>query len=100
MITYRVLHVEEGIESVPQIVAGNNFSNNGVQQVLTNNLNGQVYVIGSPNDVFATQAGARAIAPRGSSLIDTTGASVVTSIKRVSIFLSKSKIKIHWRAKN
>ncbi|EFA02273.2 Upstream stimulatory factor 2-like Protein [Tribolium castaneum] len=81
MITYRVLQVEEGVESVPQIVTtGSNFSNTNVQQVLTSNLNGQVYVIGNPNDVFATQAGARAIAPR-SSIIDNS-TSVVTNIKR------------------
>jgi upstream stimulatory factor len=81
MITYRVLQVEDGVESVPQIVtAGNNFSNTNVQQVLTSNLNGQVYVIGNPNEVFAAQAGARAIAPR-SSIID-SNSSVVTNIKR------------------
>lgn len=82
MITYRVLQVDENVESVPQIVTtGNSFSNSNVQQVLTSNLN-QVYVIGGPNEVFATQAGARAIAPR-SSIIDTSS-SVVTNIKRVS----------------
>ncbi|RZC43077.1 upstream stimulatory factor 2, partial [Asbolus verrucosus] len=81
MITYRVLQVEEGVESVPQIVTtGSNFTNTNVQQVLTSNLNGQVYVIGNPNEVFATQAGARAIAPR-SSIID-NNTSVVTNIKR------------------
>ena len=84
MITYRVLQVEEGAEPVPQIVTtSNSFSNTNVQQVLTSNLNGQLYVIGNPNEVFATQAGARAIAPR-SSIIDGS-ASVVTNIKRVSI---------------
>ncbi|KAJ3659439.1 hypothetical protein Zmor_011128 [Zophobas morio] len=81
MITYRVLQVEEGAEPVPQIVTtSNSFSNTNVQQVLTSNLNGQLYVIGNPNEVFATQAGARAIAPR-SSIIDGS-ASVVTNIKR------------------
>lgn len=78
------MQVEDGVESVPQIVtAGNNFSNTNVQQVLTSNLNGQVYVIGNPNEVFAAQAGARAIAPR-SSIID-SNSSVVTNIKRVSV---------------
>ncbi|KAI4463177.1 hypothetical protein MML48_4g00008070 [Holotrichia oblita] len=63
-VTYGVLKVEDGVDNVPQIVTtAANFANTGVQQVLTSNLNGQLYVI-SPNDVFVSQSGARAIAPR------------------------------------
>lgn len=64
-----MLQVEDGVENIPQIVTtGTNFPNTGVQPVLTSNLNGQVYVI-NPTDVFATQAGTRAIAPR-STVVD------------------------------
>lgn len=66
------MQVEDGVDNVPQIVTtGSNFSNTGVQQVLTSNLNGQVYVIGTPAEMFASQGGTRAIAPR-SSIIDST----------------------------
>lgn len=85
MITYRVLQMEDGVESVPQIVTtGTNFPNSNVQQVLTSNINGQVFVIGSSNDVFAAQAGTRAIAPRSSVIDGSTSAN--PNIKRVSAF--------------
>ncbi|KAJ8943642.1 hypothetical protein NQ318_005644 [Aromia moschata] len=82
MITYRVLQVDDSNVDVPQIVTtgSTGYGNATVPQVLTSNLNGQLYVIGNPNDVFATQTGARAIAPR-SSIIETTN-SVVTNIKK------------------
>ncbi|KAJ8927463.1 hypothetical protein NQ314_020060 [Rhamnusium bicolor] len=82
MITYRVLQVDDGnVESVPQIVTGSgSYTSTGVPQVITSNLNGQLYVIGNPTEVFATQAGTRAIAPR-SSIVETTN-SVVTNIKK------------------
>lgn len=75
--------MDDGVETCPQIVStGTNFATNtNVQQVITSNLNGQVYVIGNTNDVFASSpTGTRAIAPR-SSIIDGT-TTVVTSIKR------------------
>ncbi|KAJ8922587.1 hypothetical protein NQ315_007617 [Exocentrus adspersus] len=84
MITYRVLHVDDGnVEGVPQIVTtgSSGYTNaTSVPQVLTSNINGQLYVIGNPNEMFATQAGTRAIAPR-SSIIETTN-SVVSNIKK------------------
>ncbi|KAG5897921.1 hypothetical protein JTB14_014036 [Gonioctena quinquepunctata] len=84
MITYRVLQVDEnGVEAVPQIVTtgSTGFANaSGVPQVLTSNLNGQLYVIGNANEVFAAPGGTRAIAPR-SSIIETNN-SVVTNIKK------------------
>lgn len=77
-----MLQVEDGVDSVPQIVtAGSNFSNAGIPQVLTSNLNGQVYVIGNPTEVFAAQAGTRAIAPRSTIADGTT--TVTTNIKKV-----------------
>lgn len=80
-----MLQVEDGVDNVPQIVtAGTNFSNAGMPQVLTGNLNGQVYVIGNPTEVFAAQAGTRAIAPR-SALVDGT-TTVPTNIKKVIIY--------------
>lgn len=39
-VTYRVLQVEDGMEAIPQIVSSSAFSNAGVQQVLTNQING------------------------------------------------------------
>lgn len=76
------MQVEDGVDNVPQIVTtGSNFSNTGVQQVLTSNLNG-VYVIGTPTEMFATQGGTRTIAPR-SSIIDSTN-SVNPNVKKVS----------------
>lgn len=81
-ITYRVLQVDEGSENVPQIVStATNFSNATVPQVLTSNLNGQLYVIGNPSEVFNNQGGNRAIAPRA-SLIETTS-TVAANIKKV-----------------
>lgn len=86
MITYRVLQVDDSsVEAVPQIVTtgSTGYTNAGVPQVLTSNLNGQLYVIGNPNEMFASQAGTRTIAPR-SSIIETTN-SVVNNIKKVKL---------------
>lgn len=81
-ITYRVLQVDEGTENVPQIVtAGTNFQSAGVQQVLTSNLNGQLFVIGNASDPFNTQTANRTIAPRA-SLIDTTPSALSNLKKR------------------
>ncbi|XP_018331257.1 upstream stimulatory factor 2 isoform X2 [Agrilus planipennis] len=81
-ITYRVLQVDEGTENMSQIVSSStNFTNPGVQQVLTSNLNGQLYVIGSPNDVFSNQSSTRAIAPRA-NIIDSGPAVAATMKKR------------------
>lgn len=78
-----MLKVEDGVEHVPQIVTTTtaNFANaaGNVQQVLANNLNGQLYVI-SPNEVFVSQSGGggtRAIAPR--STISADGSSLLNS---------------------
>lgn len=79
VITYRVLQVDDGnAESMPQIVttASTGYTNSSVPQV---NINGQLYVIGSPNEVFAAQTGTRAIAPR-SSIIE-SNSSVVSNIR-------------------
>lgn len=80
-ITYRVLQVDETGDSGPQIVtAGANFHNAGVQQVLTSNLNGQLFVIGNPGEAFSSQSGSRSIAPRD-HLIDSS-TSVASNIKK------------------
>lgn len=80
--------MNDGVEAVPQIVtAGTNFSNAAVPQVITGNLNGQVYVIGNPSDVFAAQSGPRTIAPRSS--INETTPNVNTNIKKVSFQLQQ-----------
>lgn len=80
-ITYGVLKVEDG-NDVSQIVT----TGTTVQPVLTTNLNGQLYVIGNPNDVLVTQSGTRAIAPRSSILEGTS--TVPTSIKKVVVIAS------------
>ncbi|XP_023012287.1 upstream transcription factor usf isoform X2 [Leptinotarsa decemlineata] len=84
MITYRVLQVDDnGVEAVPQIVTAGStgYTNAAVPQVLTSNLNGQLFVIGNANEVFTSSpGGTRAIAPR-SSLLETNN-SVVTNIKK------------------
>lgn len=77
--------MEESSEVPHLITSGNNFSNTNVQQVLTGNLNGPLYVIGNPNEVFVTQPGTRAIAPR-SAIIDTT-ATVATNTRKVNVSL-------------
>lgn len=59
-VTYGVLKVEE--DQIP-IVSG--FNGGSVPQVLTSN-NGHVYVIGNPGEIFVSQTGTRAIAPRPS----------------------------------
>lgn len=83
-VTYGVLKVEDGIDHVPHIVTTNtNFTNSNVQQMLTSNLNAQLYVIGNPNDVFISQGGNRAIAPR-STIVDGTP-TVTTNIKKVRV---------------
>lgn len=58
-VTYRVVSVRPGenVEGLPQIVSANaNYAANtaqpGVQALLTNPINGQFYVIGSPQEVF------------------------------------------------
>lgn len=105
-ITYRVLQVEDGMETLPQIVSSSGFSNPGIQQVLTSQLNGkflgakvwlwcrvtfgvyyvcvlgQLYVIGNPGEVFNNQT-QRNIAPRANILENTT--TVTANIKKVSL---------------
>lgn len=69
--------MEEGADSMPQFVsAGPTLATANVPQILTggNLSGGQVYVIGSPGEVFASQAGTRAIAPRSSPMEGTTTA--------------------------
>lgn len=78
-ITYRVLQVEDGMETLPQIVSSSGFSNPGIQQVLTSQLNGQLYVIGNPGEVFNNQT-QRNIAPRANILENTT--TVTANIKK------------------
>ncbi|XP_022901740.1 upstream stimulatory factor 2 isoform X1 [Onthophagus taurus] len=82
-ITYGVLKVEDTVDNVSQIVTtGTNFTSPGsVQQVLTSNINGQLYVIGSSNDVFVSQTGTRAIAPR-STIVEGTPTVSTASKKR------------------
>ncbi|XP_059480145.1 upstream stimulatory factor 1 [Neocloeon triangulifer] len=77
-VTYRVVHVStpsssvgEEIDNISQIIhPTTNFttgaSASGVQAVLTSPINGQFYVIGSPQEVF-TGTNTRNIAPRNQS---------------------------------
>lgn len=45
-VTYRVLQVEDGMETLPQFVSSTSLSNAGVQQaVLTSQLNGKLFLI-------------------------------------------------------
>ncbi|XP_017783953.1 PREDICTED: upstream stimulatory factor 1 isoform X2 [Nicrophorus vespilloides] len=60
-VTYGVLKVEEEVPTI----SGLSYTNAGVQQVLAGN--GQLYVIGNPNEVFVssqTSSAGRVIAPR------------------------------------
>jgi len=73
-VTYRVVQVApsgtgEDVDGIQHIINPTaNFSTGagtpGVQ-VLTSPINGQFYVIGSPQEVFSTGSTARTIAPRG-----------------------------------
>lgn len=80
-ITYGVLKVEDGTDVSQIVTTSANFANAAVQPVITTNLNGQLYVIGSPNDVLVTQSGNRAIAPRASVLEGTS--TLPANIKKV-----------------
>ncbi|XP_044748761.1 upstream stimulatory factor 1 isoform X1 [Coccinella septempunctata] len=81
IVTYRVLQVDDSGDSGPQIVAaGTGYPMGNPQPVLTSNLNGQLYVIGN-NDVFTTQTGTRAIAPR-SSIVETNNSGLLHIKKR------------------
>lgn len=80
MITYRVLQVDEANADVSTSPTSY-VSPTTVPQVLTSNINGQLYVIGNPTGVFTTQTGTRAIAPR-SSIIE-TNTTVVSSLRKV-----------------
>ncbi|XP_046383242.1 upstream stimulatory factor 2 isoform X4 [Ischnura elegans] len=73
-VTYRVVQVAspgDSTEVLPQIVSSSSgFSSpspQGVQAVLTSPINGQFYVIGSPQDVFGTPS-QRSLAPRAGQL--------------------------------
>ncbi|XP_075232374.1 upstream stimulatory factor 2-like isoform X2 [Lycorma delicatula] len=74
-VTYRVVQVQrsENMDAVPQLVSNPSYSNSASQQsvqaLLTNPLNGQFYVIGSPQEVFST-ANSRSLAPRANIQID------------------------------
>ncbi|KAK9870269.1 hypothetical protein WA026_006357 [Henosepilachna vigintioctopunctata] len=81
IVTYRVLQVEDGGDAGTQIVTtASGYPLGNPQPVLTSNLNGQLYVIGN-NDVYATQPGTRAIAPR-SSIIETNSSGLMNIKKR------------------
>ncbi|XP_045480072.1 upstream stimulatory factor 1 isoform X2 [Harmonia axyridis] len=76
IVTYRVLQVED---EGPQIVTtGTGYPN--PQPVLQSNLNGQLYVIGN-NDMFTSQSGTRAIAPRA-SIVETSNNCLLNIKKR------------------
>lgn len=83
MITYRVLQVDDGsVETNPQLVAtGASGFNNPVSQVISNNLNGQLYVIGNASEMFTAASGTRAIAPR-TAIVDTISNSIGSSSKK------------------
>lgn len=80
MITYRVLQVEDGVDS-PQYVSTSSFSSaTTIPQVISGtNINGPIYVIGNPDAyTTTTTTGTRAIAPRPSVLDN----SVVVQVKK------------------
>ncbi|XP_050506382.1 upstream stimulatory factor [Diabrotica virgifera virgifera] len=80
MFTYRVLQVDDSaVETTPHLVATTGAFNNPVPQVIGSNVNGQLYLIGNANEMFATQSGTRAIAPR-TTIVDTANNTVVSSI--------------------
>ncbi|KAG8227799.1 hypothetical protein J437_LFUL006213 [Ladona fulva] len=86
-VTYRVVQVAspgESPEVLPQIVSSpsgfSSPSQQGVQAVLTSPLNGQFYVIGSPQDVFGATS-QRSLAPRTGQL-DSRGSSCPLPLQR------------------
>ncbi|XP_071453364.1 upstream stimulatory factor 2-like isoform X1 [Hetaerina americana] len=86
-VTYRVVQVTspgDSPEVLPQIVSSpSGFSSpspQGVQAVLTSPINGQFYVIGSPQDVFGTPS-QRSLAPRAGQL-ESRGSSCPLPLQR------------------
>ncbi|XP_023725237.1 upstream stimulatory factor 2 isoform X7 [Cryptotermes secundus] len=87
-VTYRVVQVGGGgdaVDPLPQIVStspgfstGSAGVQQGVQAVLTSPINGQFYVIGSPQDVFGTQ-NPRSLAPRAGIQIETSRGGISVS---------------------
>lgn len=81
MITYRVLQVQDGTDTPDFVSTGSSFSTaTTIPQVISGtNLNGPIYVIGSP-EAYNTNAATRPIAPRPHSVLDN---SVVVQVKKV-----------------
>jgi len=90
-VTYRVVQVggpADTVDPLPQIVStSSGFSatsagvQQGVQAVLTSPINGQFYVIGSPQDVFGAQ-NPRSLAPRAGIQIESTRGGVSRDDRR------------------
>ncbi|PSN45334.1 hypothetical protein C0J52_18713 [Blattella germanica] len=89
-VTYRVVQVGgpgEAVDAIPQIVSTSpafSTSTTGVQQgvqaVLTNPINGQLYVIGPTQDVFGTH-NSRSLAPRAATQIEATRGGVTNLLR-------------------
>ncbi|XP_065159329.1 upstream stimulatory factor 2 isoform X2 [Atheta coriaria] len=81
-VTYGVLKVEE--ETVPQLAIPT-FTSASVPQLVTSNINGQLYVISNASDVFVSHqatTGTRPIVPRA-TMVESTPVVPVTSNKKV-----------------
>lgn len=85
---------DSSAETVPQIVttASTGYTNASVPQV---NINGQLYVIGNPNEVFTTQGGTRAIAPRSSIIEQNTNVSNIRNKVSMEFLHCNSYVKKH-----
>lgn len=87
-VTYGVLKVEE--ETVPQLAIPT-FTSASVPQLVTSNINGQLYVISNASDVFVSHqatTGTRPIVPRA-TMVESTPVVPVTSNKKVKVNYNK-----------
>ncbi|KAK7574029.1 hypothetical protein V9T40_011220 [Parthenolecanium corni] len=87
-VTYRVVQVsntntitpDSESSSLPQIISANPTltSNQQIQTVFTNPLNGQLYVIGSADEVYPKANSHKPIAPRTASVVENVGSPVIS----------------------
>lgn len=86
-VTYRVVQVQrpENMETVPQLVQNPTYANaspqQGVQALITNPINGQFYVIGSPQEVFSSSNN-RTIGTRSNIQIENVRSTASVRAKR------------------
>lgn len=84
-LAYRVVQVNgtASIQSANEIELPVSQSGNNTVQVLTSSLNGQIYVIGNPSDVFPAAQTSRSLVPRTTTLQIETPRNCTTGLKKV-----------------